>query len=100
MAGARDCPSALGVALNLFRSLGSKTRLQYRQAGISCSTGFGYKRAMLCALGAFAMACLAMPQLPAFWMTKLLFAVTGTSFATVKVPVYACGSDAVDPRLP
>lgn len=49
----------------------------------------GYKRAMLLALALVACACLAMPQLPAFWMTKLLFAVTGVSFAIVKVCVYA-----------
>ena len=49
----------------------------------------GYKRAMLIALGLIMAACLAMPQLPSFWMTKLLFAVTGVSFALVKVSVFA-----------
>lgn len=49
----------------------------------------GYKRAMLIALGFVTIACLAMTQLPAFWMTKLLFAVTGVGFALVKVSVFA-----------
>jgi fucose permease len=33
--------------------------------------------------------CLLMPQLPAFWMNKLLFAVTGIGFALTKVSVFA-----------
>ncbi len=49
----------------------------------------GYKRAMLVALGFIAGVCLLMPQLPAFWMTKLLFAATGVSFALIKVSVFA-----------
>lgn len=49
----------------------------------------GYKNAMLLALGFIALVCLAMPSLPAFWMTKVLFAATGTSFALIKVSVYA-----------
>lgn len=49
----------------------------------------GYKRAMLIALGFLTVACLAMTQIPAFWMTKLLFATTGVGFALVKVSVFA-----------
>lgn len=49
----------------------------------------GYKRAMLIALGFLTVVCLAMTQVPAFWMTKLLFAATGVGFALVKVSVFA-----------
>ncbi|RYF48116.1 MAG: MFS transporter, partial [Cytophagaceae bacterium] len=52
-------------------------------------TRIGYKRAMLIALGVVAVACLLMPQVPAFWTTKLLFAATGASFALIKVSVFA-----------
>lgn len=49
----------------------------------------GYKRAMQIALGFLGLVCLAMPSLPAFWMTKVLFAATGVGFALVKVSVFA-----------
>ncbi len=49
----------------------------------------GYKNAMLLALGLVTLACLAMPLLHTFWMTKVLFATTGISFALIKVSVYA-----------
>lgn len=49
----------------------------------------GYKRSMLIALGFVTLACLLMPSLGSFAMTKLLFAVTGASFALIKVSVYA-----------
>ena len=49
----------------------------------------GYKRAMLIALGFVGLACLVMPSMAGFAMTKVLFAVTGTSFALIKVSVYA-----------
>lgn len=49
----------------------------------------GYRRAMMLGTAAVALACLAMGMLPAFWMVKLLFAVTGVAFALVKVSVYA-----------
>ena len=49
----------------------------------------GYRRAMLFALGFIAMAALAMPQLPAFWMAKAMFAATGVGFALIKVSVFA-----------
>ena len=49
----------------------------------------GYKRAMLFALGFITLMCLAMPQLPTFWMAKAMFAATGVGFALVKVSVLA-----------
>ncbi len=49
----------------------------------------GYKRSMLCALGFIGVVCLVMPQVPTFWMTKLMFAATGVGFALVKVSVLA-----------
>lgn len=52
-------------------------------------TRIGYKNAMLIALGFVAIACLLMPSLSSFAMMKVLFAVTGTSFALIKVSVYA-----------
>ncbi len=55
----------------------------------SYATRIGYKRAMLIALALVAVACLLMPQIPAFWTTKLLFAATGASFALIKVSVFA-----------
>ncbi len=52
-------------------------------------TRIGYKNSMLIALGLVAVACSLMPSLGSFAMTKVLFAVTGTSFALIKVSVYA-----------
>jgi len=49
----------------------------------------GYKRAMMLALAFVGTACLIMPSLGSFTMTKVLFAVTGTSFALIKVSVYS-----------
>ena len=49
----------------------------------------GFKRTMLISLGFIGVVCLAMPQLPTFWMTKLLFAATGVGFALMKVSCYA-----------
>lgn len=49
----------------------------------------GYKRSMLLALGFIGSVCLLVPQVPAFWMSKLLFAATGVGFALVKVSVFA-----------
>jgi fucose permease len=44
----------------------------------------GYKKSMILALGLTCAACFAMPLLPTFWMTKVLFAATGLSFALIK----------------
>ncbi len=52
-------------------------------------TRIGYRRAMLIALGLISIACFVMPSLGSFTMTKVLFAVTGTCFALIKVSVYA-----------
>ncbi len=49
----------------------------------------GYKRSMLLALGFIGVVCLIVPQVPTFWMAKLLFAATGVGFALVKVSVFA-----------
>jgi FHS family glucose/mannose:H+ symporter-like MFS transporter len=49
----------------------------------------GYKNSMLIALGLIGSVCLLMPSLGSFAMTKVLFAVTGTCFALIKVSVYA-----------
>lgn len=55
----------------------------------SFMTRIGYKRSMQIALGFIGLVCLTMPSVPAFWMTKLLFAATGVGFALVKVSVFA-----------
>ena len=52
-------------------------------------TRFGYKRSMLVGLASVFFMSIAMPLLPAFWMNKLMLAVTGVSFALVKVSVFA-----------
>ena len=49
----------------------------------------GYKAALLFGLLLVTLACAAVPSVPEFWMIKLLFACVGTSFALVKVSVYA-----------
>jgi fucose permease len=52
-------------------------------------TRIGYKRSMLLALALVIIACLIMPVIGGFAMTKVLFAITGVSFALIKVSVYA-----------
>jgi len=49
----------------------------------------GYKKAMLAGLAIVTAACMAMPLLPSFATTKLLFFCVGVSFALVKVSVYS-----------
>ncbi|MCB0489140.1 MAG: MFS transporter [Cyclobacteriaceae bacterium] len=49
----------------------------------------GYKNTMLIALALISFVCFLMPSLNSFAMTKVLFAATGTSFALIKVSVYA-----------
>ncbi|MES2263077.1 MAG: MFS transporter [Pseudomonadota bacterium] len=49
----------------------------------------GYKRAMLAGLAIVTGACVAMPLLPSFLMTKILFLCVGVAFALVKVSVYS-----------
>lgn len=49
----------------------------------------GYRNAMLAALALVTAACIAMPLLPSFLTTKLLFLCVGVAFALVKVSVYS-----------
>ena len=49
----------------------------------------GYKRSMLLALALVIVACLMMPFIGGFAMTKVLFALTGAGFALIKVSVFA-----------
>jgi len=49
----------------------------------------GYKKGMLISLGLVFIGCLGMYLGNSFWSVKILFAVTGMSFAIVKVAVYA-----------
>ncbi len=49
----------------------------------------GYKKCMLLALAIVTVVSLLMPQIPVFWMTKLMFAAIGISFALIKVSVFA-----------
>jgi FHS family glucose/mannose:H+ symporter-like MFS transporter len=49
----------------------------------------GYKNAMLVALALVTAACVAMPLVPGFLVTKLLFLCVGVAFALVKVSVYS-----------
>jgi MFS transporter, FHS family, glucose/mannose:H+ symporter len=48
----------------------------------------GYKNSMLLALLIVIIACISMPLVNQFWMTKLLFGAVGASFALIKVSVY------------
>ncbi|MES2151423.1 MAG: MFS transporter [Pseudomonadota bacterium] len=59
----------------------------------------GYKNAMLAGLALVCCASIAMPLLPSFLTTKLLFLCVGVSFALVKVSVYSTlGLVALDRR--
>lgn len=49
----------------------------------------GYKKAMLIALGAVAVACFVIPSLPYFIAIKVLFGIIGCSFALIKMSVYS-----------
>ncbi|MEX0644842.1 MAG: MFS transporter [Parvularculaceae bacterium] len=49
----------------------------------------GYRRAMIIAFAAVGGACVLMPLLPSFAMTKVLFFTVGASFALIKVSVYS-----------
>lgn len=50
---------------------------------------FGLRRAMIAALGLVAIACLAMPLVPGFWTTRLMFLAVGIAFGITKVSVYS-----------
>lgn len=50
---------------------------------------FGYKRAMLFALGIITAVCLIIPNTPSFFAIKLLFVAVGSCFALIKMSVYS-----------
>lgn len=50
---------------------------------------WGYKNAMLTAMGIVTFACIGMYFADTFWATKLLFLSIGTAFALIKVSVYS-----------
>jgi len=50
---------------------------------------FGLRRGMMAGLALAGLACLAMPLVPGFWTTRLLFLAIGISFAVTKVAVYS-----------
>ncbi len=50
---------------------------------------FGYRNAIAVGLVIVMAACIVMPQLPSFAMTKVLFLCVGVAFALVKVSVYS-----------
>lgn len=52
-------------------------------------TRFGYKRAMLVALGLIAGVCFIIPNVPGFMAIKLLFVAVGSCFALIKMSVYS-----------
>lgn len=49
----------------------------------------GYRRGIMLGLALVALACVAMPLLDSFWMTRMMFLVTGAAFGIVKVSVYS-----------
>jgi MFS transporter, FHS family, glucose/mannose:H+ symporter len=50
---------------------------------------FGYRRGMMVGLGLVGIACLLMPVIDSFWMTRLLFLSVGIGFALTKIGVYS-----------
>jgi FHS family glucose/mannose:H+ symporter-like MFS transporter len=52
-------------------------------------TRFGYKRAMLTALGIISAVCFIIPNTPSFLSIKLLFVAVGACFALIKMSVYS-----------
>lgn len=52
-------------------------------------TRFGYKRAMLVALGTITVVCCIIPSVPEFFAIKLLFVAIGSCFALIKMSVYS-----------
>jgi FHS family glucose/mannose:H+ symporter-like MFS transporter len=52
-------------------------------------TRFGYKRAMLTALGIITVICCIIPSFPSFFGVKLLFVAIGCCFALIKMSVYS-----------
>jgi MFS transporter, FHS family, glucose/mannose:H+ symporter len=50
---------------------------------------FGYKKAMMVALGVITAVCLVIPNTPGFFAIKLLFVAVGSCFALIKMSVYS-----------
>ena len=50
---------------------------------------FGYKKAMLVALGIICVVCFIIPSTPGFMAIKLLFVAVGSCFALIKMSVYS-----------
>lgn len=50
---------------------------------------FGYRRGMMVGLGLVGIACMLMPVMDSFWMTRLLFLSVGVGFALTKIGVYS-----------
>ncbi|MCW6530270.1 MFS transporter [Sphingomonas sp. MMSM20] len=50
---------------------------------------FGLRRALIVALTGVGFACLAMPLVPGFWTTRLMFLAVGIGFGVAKVSVYS-----------
>lgn len=61
-------------------------------------TRLGYRQSMQIALLLVAAIAIAMPFVPTFWMTKLMFAATGVGFALVKISVFATIGVVTDSR--
>jgi fucose permease len=55
----------------------------------SSITRFGYKKAMLVALGIVSIVCFVIPSTPGFFAIKLLFVAVGSCFALIKMSVYS-----------
>lgn len=49
----------------------------------------GYKKSMQIGLALVAVACLLMASVQSYWSVKLLFALTGASFALIKISIFA-----------
>ena len=49
----------------------------------------GYRRSMILGLGFVSLACMAMPLVPSFVTTRLMFVAVGIGFALIKVSVYS-----------
>jgi FHS family glucose/mannose:H+ symporter-like MFS transporter len=76
----------------LLNSVGTVILQVQRNFGVSApaaSVRFGYRRAMLAALAVIALVLAAMPSMPGFFATKLLFVATGASFGVMKISVFA-----------
>jgi FHS family glucose/mannose:H+ symporter-like MFS transporter len=50
---------------------------------------FGYRRGMMVGLGLVGIACMLMPVMDSFWMTRFLFLSVGVGFALTKIGVYS-----------